>query len=80
MEVGGAFAAISAAVNLVDEDNKVATVPVEGIEDHEGEAIFSDEDAENLGKVSKTDENTDDDDDLPLSKVIKDHYPFSITK
>lgn len=77
MEVGGAFAAISAAVNPVDEDSKVATVPVEGSEDHEAEAIFSDEDAENLGKTNKTDENTDDDDDLPLSKVNKKHYPLN---
>lgn len=69
MDVGGAFAAISAAVSLVDEDNKVATVPVEGSEEHENEAMFSDEDAENPGKASKNEENTDDDDDLPLSKV-----------
>lgn len=70
MDVGGAFAAISAAVSLVDEDNKIATVPVEGSEDNEGDqAMFSDEDAENPAKTSKNDENTDDDDDLPLSKV-----------
>ncbi|XP_070068690.1 integrator complex subunit 3 homolog isoform X1 [Drosophila takahashii] len=51
--------------SLVDEDNKLALIPT----DKEIESVFSDEAAENLGKLYKIEENTDDDDDLPLSKV-----------
>ncbi|KAM8714880.1 hypothetical protein ACLKA7_002001 [Drosophila subpalustris] len=69
IDVGGAaFAASTGTISLVDEDNKIAIAPVESVE-REHEPVFSDEDAENVGKSNKTDENTDDDDDLPLSKV-----------
>lgn len=67
IEMGGAaFACNSGTViSLVDDDNKMAVLPVESLET---EAAFSDEEPENVGRL-KTDENTDDDDDLPLSKV-----------
>lgn len=52
----------------MDDDSKVATIPTESLE-RETEAVFSDEDGENLGRCTKNEENTDDDDDLPLSKV-----------
>lgn len=52
----------------MDDDNKIAITPVESSE-RETEAVFSDDDGENIGRCSKNDENTDDDDDLPLSKV-----------
>ncbi|XP_043064776.1 integrator complex subunit 3 homolog isoform X2 [Drosophila ficusphila] len=48
-----------------DECNKIAPTPT----DLEIESVFSDEMSENLKKINKIDENTDDDDDLPLSKV-----------
>lgn len=65
---GVAFAASSGTISLVDEDNKIAIAPVENVE-RELEPVFSDEDGENVGRTNKNDENTDDDDDLPLSKV-----------
>ncbi|KAH8362458.1 hypothetical protein KR084_004829 [Drosophila pseudotakahashii] len=52
-------------LSLVDEENKLALIPT----DKEIESVFSDEAAENLGQLYKIEENTDDDDDLPLSKV-----------
>ncbi|XP_034667425.1 integrator complex subunit 3 homolog [Drosophila subobscura] len=56
---------IGSVVSLVDEDNKMAIPPSE----REIEGIFSEQDVESLGRNNKNDENTDDDDDLPLSKV-----------
>ncbi|XP_041566076.1 integrator complex subunit 3 homolog isoform X1 [Drosophila elegans] len=53
------------ALLLVDEDKKLALVPA----DLEVEDVFNIEDAESFGKLYKIEENTDDDDDLPLSKV-----------
>lgn len=49
---------------LVDEDTKATTPPIT-----EQENVFSDEEVESVGKMFKNEENTDDDDDLPLSKV-----------
>ncbi|KRG03806.1 integrator complex subunit 3 homolog isoform X1 [Drosophila mojavensis] len=69
IDVGaGVLAANSSTISLVDDDSKVATIPTESLE-RETEAVFSDEDGENLGRCTKNEENTDDDDDLPLSKV-----------
>lgn len=69
IDVGtGVLAASSGTISLVDDDSKVATMPIENL-DRETEAVFSDEDGENLGRCTKNEENTDDDDDLPLSKV-----------
>ncbi|EDV59943.1 integrator complex subunit 3 homolog [Drosophila erecta] len=52
-------------ISVVDEDKKISLVPT----DQEIESVFSDGTAENLRRVHNIDENTDDDDDLPLSKV-----------
>ncbi|KAH8240296.1 hypothetical protein KR038_007545 [Drosophila bunnanda] len=52
------------AFTLVDEGNKVTTQLTT-----ERDNAFSDEEMENVGKTFKNEENTDDDDDLPLSKV-----------
>ncbi|ALC39164.1 IntS3 [Drosophila busckii] len=71
-DIGGiGFVHSSANISglLVDEDNKLAVTPIESTE-RDTDAVFSDEEnAENIGRGNKNDENTDDDDDLPLSKV-----------
>lgn len=53
--------------SMVDEDNKLSIIPTESNDDTE--AAFS-EDDEETAKDIKNEELTDDDDDLPLSKVI----------
>lgn len=65
----------------MEDDNKIAITPIESLE-RETEAVFSDEDSENLGRCTKNEENTDDDDDLPLSKVsfVDHHRCFIIIK
>ncbi|XP_041673987.1 integrator complex subunit 3 homolog isoform X3 [Drosophila eugracilis] len=52
-------------ISLVDENNKLPLIPT----DQEIESIFTDGPVEKLIKIHKIEENTDDDDDLPLSKV-----------
>ncbi|KAH8241921.1 hypothetical protein KR032_009233 [Drosophila birchii] len=52
------------ASTLVDEDIKSTTQSIS-----ERENAFSDEEVENVGSTFRNEENTDDDDDLPLSKV-----------
>nr|XP_036677305.1 integrator complex subunit 3 homolog isoform X3 [Drosophila suzukii] len=53
-------------ISIVDEENKLALIPT----DQEIESVFSEEAAKNFGKIYKIEENTDDDDDLPLSKDL----------
>ncbi|XP_037731584.1 integrator complex subunit 3 homolog isoform X4 [Drosophila subpulchrella] len=53
-------------ISFLDEENKIALIPT----DQEIESVFSEEAAKNLGKIYKIEENTDDDDDLPLSKDL----------
>lgn len=44
--------------------------------DQEIESVFSDETAENLRRVHNIEDNTDDDDDLPLSEVFSLQISF----
>jgi len=56
----------------IDEDKKILLVPT----DQEIESVFSDETAENLRRVHNIEDNTDDDDDLPLSEVFSLQISF----
>uniref|UniRef100_A0A6P4EMV3 SOSS complex subunit A homolog n=1 Tax=Drosophila rhopaloa TaxID=1041015 RepID=A0A6P4EMV3_DRORH len=51
--------------SLVDDEKKLSLMPT----DKEIESVFNADNAGNFEKLNKIEENTDDDDDLPLSKV-----------
>ncbi|KAH8272175.1 hypothetical protein KR018_005668 [Drosophila ironensis] len=56
---------IGTLISLVDQENKVVHIQAE----QENESLFNEDNIETPRKNNKTEENTDDDDDLPLSKV-----------
>ncbi|XP_043069639.1 integrator complex subunit 3 homolog [Drosophila bipectinata] len=62
--VGSGLSHSGSSISTVDQENNEPMLPGQ-----ENESVFSDSDIDNLRVMNKNEENTDDDDDLPLSKV-----------
>lgn len=67
--VGPGLSNSGSSTSIVEQENKEPMSP-----DQENESVFSYSDIDNLRVMHKNEENTDDDDDLPLSKVYNKKY------
>ncbi|XP_068139940.1 integrator complex subunit 3 homolog isoform X1 [Drosophila tropicalis] len=77
-EIGGATFNSNSDINvsLLDDENKMVVTPTESLTAVK-KVVFSNEDIEGVERPNKNEENTDDDDDLPLSKVRLKEKPFA---